>query len=351
MQDNKESTMIDQQIKKIENAQLNPIYVVVGTEVYLKEKIKQALKKAVLSDAENEMNFVILDGKNIAFSKIIEEAQTLPFFGEKRLILVENAWFLTSEKVSGANFVPEMLIDYINQPLMSTVLVFLTPNNLDGKKKIVKLLKKQATIVDISYANEQNVRSYLNDELKQNNFQIDHNALNLLILLNDRDGKTFALSKALSDLSMLMLYKSEEKIITKQDVEAIVSKNLEYNIFDLSRYILSGKAEKALRLFSEILLQGEEVIVINAILLAQIRLFLQVKILSEQGCLQGEIVKILKANPYRVKLAFKQTQKFPLSLLINIFDELVESDYKMKIGAMEKELLFQLSLLKIAEQK
>ncbi|MDR1473214.1 MAG: DNA polymerase III subunit delta [Lactobacillales bacterium] len=342
---------IDQQIKKIENAQLDPIYVVIGTEVYLKEKIKQALKKAALSDAENEMNFVTLDGKNIAFSKIIEEAQTLPFFGEKRLLFVENAWFLTSEKVSGANFIPEMLIDYINQPLMSTVLVFLTPNNLDGKKKIVKLLKKQATIVDISPANEQSVRSYLNDELKQNNFQIDHDALNLLILLNNRDGKTFALSKALSDLSMLMLYKSEEKIITKQDVEAIVSKNLEYNIFDLSRYILSGKAEKAMRLFSDILLQGEEVIVINAILLSQIRLFLQVKILSKQGCLQGEIVKILKVNPYRVKLAFKQTQKFSLSLLINIFDELVENDYKMKIGAMEKELLFQLSLLKIAEQK
>jgi len=342
---------VDQQIKKIKNGQLDPIYVVTGAEVYLKEKIKQALKKTILSDAENEINFAILDGKNTAFSKIIEEAQTLPFFGEKRLVFVENAWFLTSEKISGVEYVPEMLIDYVNQPSMSTVLMFSTPNNLDGKKKVVKLLKKQATIVDISSANEQNVRSYLNDELKQNNFQIDHDALNLLILLNDCDGKTFDLSKALSDLSILMLYKSEDKIITKQDVEAIVSKNLAYNIFDLSRYILSGKAEEALRLFSDILLQGEEVIVINAILLSQIRLFLQVKILSEQGCMQGEIIKILKVNPYRVKLALEQTQRFSLPLLINIFDELVENDYKMKTGTMEKELLFQLSLLRIAEQR
>ncbi|MDR0691357.1 MAG: DNA polymerase III subunit delta [Streptococcaceae bacterium] len=336
---------VEQQIKKIKNGQLDPIYVVVGTEVYLKEKIKQVLKKTVLSDAEDEVNFITLDGKVIAFSKIMEEAQTLPFFGEKRLLFVENAWFLTSEKVSGVEFVLEMLIDYINQPLMSTVLVFLTPNSLDGKKKVVKLLKKQATIVDISPANERDVRSYLDNELKQNNFQIDSDALNLLILLNDRNGKTFDLSKALSDLSTLMLYKSKEKIITKQDVETVVPKNLEYNIFDLSRYILNGEAEKALRLFSEILLQGKEVIVVNAILLSQIRLFLQVKILSEQGCLQGEMAKILNINSYRVKLAYDQMKSFSLPLLTKIFDELVENDYKMKTGAMEKELLFQLSLL------
>ncbi|MDR1013071.1 MAG: DNA polymerase III subunit delta, partial [Lactobacillales bacterium] len=270
--------------------------------------------------------------------------------GEKRLIFVENAWFLTSKKTTGAEFAQEALIDYINQPLMSTILVFLTSNNLDGKKKVVKFLKKQAIIINISQIDEHQGRSYLEAELKQQHFQIHRDALNLLVLLNDRDGQTFNLSKALSDLSTLMLYKSSEKIITKQDVEAIVLKNLEYNIFDLSKYILNGDTKAALNLFSQMLLQGEEIIAINAILLSQIRLFLQVKILSEQGHLQAEMAKILKINSYRVKLAFEQIRKFSLPLLISIFDELVENDYKMKIGEMEKELLFQLFLLKITEK-
>ncbi|MDR1521556.1 MAG: DNA polymerase III subunit delta [Streptococcaceae bacterium] len=340
---------IDQQIKKIKKGSIAPIYVAVGSEFYLKEKIKQALKEAAFSGKE-EMNFITLDAEEIAFSKIMEEAETLPFFGSKRLIFVENAWFLTSKKVAKVEFAQEVLIDYINQPLMSTILVFLTPNNLDGKKKIVKLLKKQAVIININPKGERDLRFYLETKLKQNHFQIHRDALDLLVLLNDQNDKTFDLSKALSDLSMLILYKSEEKFIAKQDVEAVVLKSLEYNIFDLSKYILKGHVKAALQLFSEILLQGEEVIMVNAILLSQIRLFLQVKILSKQGCRLEEMSSILNVNSYRVKLAFDQTRKFSLSLLIKIFDELIENDYKMKIGTIEKELLFQLSLLKITEK-
>ncbi|MDR3156498.1 MAG: DNA polymerase III subunit delta [Lactobacillales bacterium] len=341
---------LDLAIQKIKQGYISLIYVVYGTEIYLKERIKESLKEALFPISEEESDLITFDGKRIPISKILEEANTLPFFGEKRLIFIEDAWFLTSEKVTGVEVNSEELMNYFHSPLPSTILVFLTQNKLDGKRKTVKLLKKEAALLDVNPLDERGIRMHLFKESKINNFQIDKEALNLLVLLNDKDGKTFDVSRALSNLSLLMLYKSKEKKITKQDVENLIPKNLEYNVFDLSKFWLSGRLEEALELLSEMLLQGEEIIAIHAILLSQIRLLLQIKLLLEEGYQQSEMIKILKINPYRVKLALEQSQKFSVSLLKELFDEMVEIDYDMKTGKMEKELLLQLFLLKTAEK-
>ncbi|EPG3449977.1 DNA polymerase III subunit delta, partial [Pseudomonas aeruginosa] len=85
-------------------------------------------------------------------------------------------------------------------------------------------------------------------------------------------------------------------------------------------------------------------------LLNQIRLFLQTKILAKMGYQQANIADTLKVHPYRVKLALQQVRRFELSRLERLYDELVENDYRMKTGQMDKELLFQLFILKLTAQ-
>ena len=104
-------------------------------------------------------------------------------------------------------------------------------------------------------------------------------------------------------------------------------------------------------MYEDLLLQGEETIKLNAILLNQIRLFLQTKILAKMGYQQANIADTLKVHPYRVKLALQQVRRFELSRLERLYDELVENDYRMKTGQMDKELLFQLFILKLTANK
>ena len=95
--------------------------------------------------------------------------------------------------------------------------------------------------------------------------------------------------------------------------------------------------------------QGEETIKINAILLSQIRLFLQTKFLVKIGYQQANIAETLKIHPYRVKLAMQEVRKFNEQTLRRLFDELVEMDYEIKSGKIEKELSFQLFVLRTGE--
>ena len=154
----------------------------------------------------------------------------------------------------------------------------------------------------------------------------------------------------MGELQKLYLYALETKTITRGAVQELVPKSLEHNVFDLTNEVLSGNSEKAVQLYEDLLLQGEETIKLNAILLNQIRLFLQTKILAKMGYQQANIADTLKVHPYRVKLALQQVRRFELSRLERLYDELVENDYEVKTGQAEKELNFQLFILKTTER-
>ena len=89
-------------------------------------------------------------------------------------------------------------------------------------------------------------------------------------------------------------------------------------------------------------------------MLGQFRIFTQVKILSENGRAESQIVSDLsdylgrKVNPYQVKFALKGARSLNLSFLKKTMTCLIETDYQIKSGLYEKDYLFDLALLRIA---
>ena len=83
--------------------------------------------------------------------------------------------------------------------------------------------------------------------------------------------------------------------------------------------------------------------------MAQLRLLLQTKFLIKIGYQQANIAETLKVHPYRVKLAMQEVRRFDEGLLIRLFDRLVELDYQIKTGQIDKELSFQLFVLQAGQ--
>ncbi len=193
---------------------------------------------------------------------------------------------------------------YLKEPLESTVLVFFAPyEKLDERKKVTKQLKKTAIIINVQQLNEKEVRQYLMNTLENSSIKMERSAIDLFLRLTDLD-----LSKMMRELQKLVLYGQNQQQITVREVEELVPKTLEHNIFDMTQYILKGKTEQALRLYEDLVMQGEETIKINAILLSQLRLFLQTKFLVKIGYQQANIAETLKIHPYRVKLAMQEVK-------------------------------------------
>ena len=98
------------------------------------------------------------------------------------------------------------------------------------------------------------------------------------------------------------------------------------------------------------LIQKEEPIKIVALLISQFRLLLQVKILQKQGYPQGDIAKVLKVHPYRVKLALQNIRQYNQKLLSEALDYLIDADYKMKTGQIDQELQVELFIMRFAQR-
>ena len=126
------------------------------------------------------------------------------------------------------------------------------------------------------------------------------------------------------------------------------------NIFDLTQMILKRQIDQARNLVKDLRLQGEDEIKLTAILLSQFRMFSQVKIFSEEGQSESQIVASLsdlsgrKVNPYQVKFALRDSRRLSLSFLKQAMMTFIETDYAIKSGTYEKDYLFDLALLKVA---
>ena len=337
---------IQADLQKIRKEKLAPCYLVLGTEKFLQDQVKTEILKKIKIDGEDDLNFLSFDMENSSIDEVIAEAETLPFFGDQRLVFVENPYFLTGEKgTNGIDQNTDLLVNYLKEPLETTVLVIFAPyEKLDERKKVTKQLKKTAITIDVKQLDEKAVRQYLLNTLENSEIKMDRQAIDLFLRLTDLD-----LSKMMRELQKILLYGQEQEVITVKEIEQLVPKTLEHNLFDMTQYILSGRTEQALRLFQDLVTQGEETIKINAILLSQIRLFLQTKFLVKIGYQQANIAETLKIHPYRVKLAMQEVRKFDEQTLRRLFDELVEMDYEIKSGKIEKELSFQLFVLRTGE--
>lgn len=337
---------IQAELQKIRKEKLASCYLILGTEKFLQDQVRTEIVKKIQLEGEDDLNFLSFDMENASLDEVVAEAETLPFFGDQRLVFVENPYFLTGEKVNnGIEQNTDLLTAYLKEPLESTVLVFFAPyEKLDERKKVTKQLKKTAIIINVQQLNEKEVRQYLMNTLENSSIKMERSAIDLFLRLTDLD-----LSKMMRELQKLVLYGQNQQQITVREVEELVPKTLEHNIFDMTQYILKGKTEQALRLYEDLVMQGEETIKINAIFLSQLRLFLQTKFLVKIGYQQANIAETLKIHPYRVKLAMQEVKKFDEHLLVQLFDQLVEMDYQIKTGQIEKELSFQLFVLRTGQ--
>ena len=336
------------EMAKITKGQFSPVYLFLGTESYLADSAKQTLIQATLAEDERDLNFGIYDMEEVPVGVALDDAESVPFFGDKRLVIMDRPNFFTAEK-SKQKIDHDLvwLENYLKNPPDFTILAFFAPyEKLDERKKITKLLKKTATVIEVNTLSEKEVRHFLKDTIANEGYTMTPEAFELFIQLTDAK-----LSTAMSELPKLLLFSSDTKQITKSAVNDLVAKSLEQNIFALVEYVLKRQTANALSLYQDLLLQKEDPIKINAILMTQFRLLLQVKFLEKKGYQQGDSAGMLKVHPYRVKLAIQQARKFSEKVLVSAFVGLVDAEYRLKTGQGDKEMQFELFVLQFAAVK
>ncbi|OAT74456.1 DNA polymerase III subunit delta [Parageobacillus thermoglucosidasius] len=327
---------------KIKNHHLSPLYLLYGTESFLLTETYELLIRTVLTEEEREFNVSVYDCEETPVQTALEDAETFPFLGEKRVIVVKNPYFFTAEKEKEITHDLKKLESYIMSPSPFSIVVFVGAyEKLDERKKITKLMKEHAEVLVATPLSEKELREWMMERAQQSGATMEENAVDALLQLAGTNLMTLA-----NELDKLALFVGRGGIIHQETVEKLVSRTLEQNVFVLVEKVTKRQIDEALQVFYDLLENNEEPLKILALLANQFRLLYQVKWLAAKGYGQQQIASILKVHPFRIKLAMGQAALFSEEELMAAIRQIAEADYEMKSGAMDRQLIMELLLMK-----
>lgn len=313
------------------------IYVLYGLEDYL---INREIKKIINDNKIDELSVERYDLSVTPLKQIIDSALTTSLFSSQKMIIVDNSYIFSSAlKKTNIEHNLESLDTYIENINKDTILLFIVnAEKLDERKKQVKLLKSKAIVKEFNKENnlEKIVLSFFD------NYKISNLGIKKFI---DRVGTNLNLLE--NEANKLKLYKGDEKNITEEDIEEIINKNIDMDIFNLIDNIVLKNKAKAIESYNEMIKYGEEPIKILIMLASQFRLMYQCKLLYKKGYSEKDIASTLKIHPYRAKLSIGKSRKFTEEELIKYLDSLADLDSKIKQSEVDKKLFLELFILKI----
>lgn len=335
-------------IKKINQKNLPSLTVVTGEDLGQFELLKEQLLKQIQFNTA-DLNVALFDMKEADYKQVELDLVSLPFFSDEKIMILDHFVDITTAKKR--HMTDEELKSfeaYLENPVETTKLIILAEGKLDSKRRIVKLLKRDAQVFEASELKEQDLRDYFNKVAQAEGLHFSPPAFDQLLLKSG-----FQFSEISKNIAFLKSYKDAGEIDLK-DIEDAIPKTLQDNIFDLTQFILNQKIDEARSLVRDLTLKGEDEIKLIAVMLGQFRIFTQVKLLVENGRAESQIVSDLsdylgrKVNPYQVKFAIRDVRSLSLSFLKKAVACLIETDYQIKSGLYDKDYLFDLALLKIA---
>ena len=336
--------------QKLTLSNLSSLSLFTGTDQGQFEVMKSQVLKQIGYDSA-DLNFAYFDMKEVVYKDVELELVSLPFFADEKIVILDHFVDITTAK---KRFLTDDELksfeEYFDNPSPTTKLIIFAEGKLDSKRRLVKLLKRDAKVFDAVEAKEQELRQYFQKWSQTQGLQFANNSFENLLI---KSGLQF--SEIQKNLLFLQSYK-EDSVIEEEDIVNAIPKTLQDNIFDLTQFILTKKMDQARDLVRDLTLQGEDEIKLIAVMLGQFRTFTQVKILAESGQTESQIASSLGSflgrnpNPYQIKFALRDSRGLSLSFLKQAISYLIETDYQIKTGLYEKGFLFEKALLQIASQ-
>jgi len=315
---------------------------VTGKDEYLVDQQVKLIVKEFLPD-EDDMNKVYYDSLTMNWQMVIDDAGTFSFFGDKKVIIVENCWFLTArENLEAVD--EEMLLEYLKDPNPATVLILTVASQMDGRKSLVKNIRKLCKSIELEPLSNEEFATIVRNDCKKANIELTPACLNELIARLPVDMRNWQ-----NELKKLQLYPDTIDIDT---IDQLISRNINDEVFDLSNAVLAKKLDVSLQIFNDLLIKNNDPIGLVALLSNNFRLIYQIKVWSDKGFNEREIAEEFgNIHPYRIKLAKQSARNISKDLLLEILNDFAILDYKLKSVNCDRKLEFELLLINILGKK
>lgn len=315
----------------LKTGQFKQIYLLYGEEGYLKRQYRDRFIKAMLPEGDT-MNYAHYEGKNINVREVIDLAETLPFFAQRRLIVFEDTGFFKS---AGAE-----LADYIKDMPETTYFIFVE-NEVDKRSKLYKAVKAKGHIVELTTQDEGTLKRWIQGIVRREKKQISDSVI--LYFLNKVGTDMENIQR---ELEKVFCYALDRQEITREDIDAVCVTQITNHIFDMVNAVADKNQRRALDLYYDLLALKEPPMRILFLMIRQYRILFQVKGLSGQGYGKKEIASKAGLHPFAAGKYMDQAKKFRMSELRAVMEDGADIEQRVKTGLLTDNLAVELFIVK-----
>lgn len=331
--------------KDLKEDALEGVLVFHGQERFLfRWAIESIVKKYVTSGFE-ELDFVKLTDIEDT-SLILENAESASMISQKRVIWVDNYRHLLDEKTKGyVGSDIESLREYLAAYSGNNILVF-SFDELGEKANKLKAIGGSWYCFDKLEVPALN--SFIKKRINAAGKEISKEELGLLVDLSgyynkESDYRLFDLE---NDIAKIIAHSEGEKIIAR-DIEVSMNGDLNTYVFDFIEALSLAQKDKAFSVMNNLLNSGSNFFQLVSLIGSQFELMLEIMELDHEGLSLAAIVKEVGMHEFRVKKAYRASQKFTLKRMKQMLASLYEIDKNVKSGNIDQRTALELFVAKI----
>ena len=319
----------------IKSGNFKQAYLLYGEEAYLKQQYKHNLVKALNPDGDT-MNFNHYEGKGVDVKQLIDLCETMPFFADRRVILLEDTGFFKNKCEELADYMKE-LPDYL-------CLVFVE-SEVDKRNRMYKAVKACGTIAEFARQDEKTLMRWAAGILGKAGKKITQRDMELLLTMTGTD-----MGNLRMELEKLICYTEGRDVITAEDIEGICTTQTTNRIFDMVRAVTEKNQKRALDHYYDLLTLKEPPMRILFLLAKQYRQLLQVKQFAAAGLAQPEMASRLGVPSFAVRNIASCARAYTISELEQAIRDFVDAEEYVKTGRLEDKLSVELLIIKYSSK-
>jgi len=332
-------------IKDLKNRKYKPLYLLHGEEPYFIDMVSNYAEHKLLPEAERGFNQTVFYGKDTDIMAVLNAAKRYPMMAEYQVVLVKEAqdmkWGRDDDDKKSIN----PLLNYLENPLPSTILVFCYKyGKFDKRKKTYKAIEKNGVIFESTPLYDSKIPAWIESFISDKGYQINQQASAMLAEYLGND-----LSKIVNELEKLMLNVAAGQAITLQHIQDNIGISKEYNVFELQTALSRKdpfKVNQIINYFEANPKANPIVLVLGNLnnFFSKVLLYHYVKDKTPQN-----MARELGVNPYFIKDYELAARSYNYGKAMQIISLLREYDLKSKgvdsgsgNGELMKELMFKI---------
>lgn len=325
---------------------LGGAYLFLGYEALAIERTIDYIIKTYIDGPFKDLNFTHVHGATIDVKNFYAYIETLPFMADKRLVLIDELGPMLQKIDLSQDF-----FDTLENISEDTIVIFHdSDQDLKKTSKFYKFFKKIKREVEFEKFSNIEVRNFIKKEFNFKGKKIRDDDLSYFLMLTGYLNKKIEVNlyDLVSEIDKVVFY-SDGKEVTRADIDKIVEKSKDSNIFNLLDSLAARNSKEAINYLHDLYEKNESMAGILYMIQRRYSHFYQYVSLFDMKKSDSFIRGTIGISDFEYKVVQRSSRSFTACKLREYLDLILQTDKRLKSTSYSDLFLMEYLLVSLCK--